>query len=248
MKLILLTFRFYRSALVLLSASVGLMAAGSAVTFTNGSLEDLDSSYSGLVGSDLMENAAATGWSTWGSTSPDWVVADGPEGLYNTPYGDYFALAGATGAFDVGVYREGVSQTITGLVVDETYEVSFSHANGLRWNPQGVGFWEGVGFAGGWQVLVDSSSIGLVASTNDNGTPSAPWTVDWQSSSLTFTATATSHDIHFIAYKPDSPSQDPTFQFLDEVNVVVVPEPSVALLGCMGAGLALRRRRKSPVN
>ena len=60
---------------------------------------------------------------------------------------------------------------------------------------------------------------------------------------MTFTATAASHDIWFVAFTPDGP-QAPTFQFLDEVAVAFVPEPStftLATLGLLSLG-CLRRK------
>lgn len=217
-----------------------LLASVDAYAVFNGSFEDLDSSYVNDAGWDQMNNAAATGWSTF--QSPDWMWSGGPADLYNTPDGTYFALGAATGSFAVGVYREGVYQSVSGLTIGEEYEISFSHANGLRYNAQSL-FYEGVGNAGGWQVLLDgTTSLGLVASSNDNSTPSDFFTPDWQTSSVTFTATATTHEVRFVAYKPDSASQDPTFQFLDSVDVGLVPEPSSLFLVGF-AGLMLFRRR-----
>lgn len=207
---------------------------------TNGSFEDLDASYVNLAGSDKMLGAAATGWDTFGSTSPDWVLSDGPEDLYFTPTGSHFAVGAATGTTG-SAYREGVSQSVSGFTIGEQYEISFSHANGL-WYDDNIDSYLGLGEAGGWQVILDGgTSIDFVASSNDNSTSSLLFTSAWESSEVIFTATAETHEILFLAYKPDGP-QDPTFQFLDNVAVQQVPEPaSLWIVGL--AGVLMMRRR-----
>lgn len=180
-----------------------LAAAIPASAVTNGSFDDLDASYVNEPGWDLQSDAAATGWSKF--QSPDWMLSGGPQDLYASPDPDLFALGAATGAFDTGVYREGIFQTVTGLTPGQEYAIGFRHAN-------------------------------------DNSTASDFFTADWQTNSVNFTATAASHEIRFVAYKPDSPLQDPTFQFLDSVTLSVVPEPSaLAIVGVAGL-LTLRRR------
>ena len=159
---------------------VSFITPAKAATVVNGSFEDLDASYLNTPGWDHMVDATGTAWTKF--NSPDWMLSDGPENLYSASHAQHFALGGATGTFAGGVYREGVSQVVSGFTVGETYEVSFSHANGLRYNAQTL-LHEGVGTIGGWQILVDSTSLGLFASTNDNSLPTLAWTSDWQSSS-----------------------------------------------------------------
>lgn len=219
-----------RTCLALLVSSV-LITPAMAVPLVNPSFEDLSASYVDIAGADRMEGAAADGWSV-ALNSPGWYWGEGPNNLWNTPYGDHFAMGAATGQTG-SAYREGVSQSVSGLSIGATYEISFSHANGLFFNPGSPGFYEGVGTPGGWEVLIDGSSILLAASTNDNSVAALEHTSDWQTSTATFSATSTTHEIQFIAYKPDG-SQDPTFQFLDEVSVTVVPEPSTLMLSLLG--------------
>ncbi len=189
-----------------------------AASFVNGSFENLAPSYVDVPGADHMNNAAADGWLI-ALNSPDWFWGEGPEGLWNTPYGDHFMLGAATGFVAGGVYREGIHQVVSGLTPGEDYSISFSHANGLYFDPDPTpGFYEGMGTTGGWQVLVDGNSVLVTSSTNDNSIAAPEHTTEWDTSSVTFTATATSHDIWFVAWKPDGP-QSPTFQFLDAVEI-----------------------------
>jgi hypothetical protein len=104
-----------------------------------------------------------------------------------------------------------------------------------------------VGTVGGWQVLIDTASILLTNSTNDNSTAALDHTTDWQNSSVNFTATDTSHDFWFAAWRPGDGSQNQaiTFQWIDHVSINPTPEPTTALLGALAGFLTLTRRRRS---
>lgn len=210
-----------------------------AATIVNGSFENLTLSYVNTAGSDSMSNAVADGW-TISTNSPDWFLgAPGPSNRWSTPWGDFFAV-GAAG--ELG-YREGLSQTITGLTVGSFYRIEFQQANGMLYDQ---GSYIGAGNTGGWEVLIDGSSVLSSGSLNDNSIPATPFPVagtDWNLSSVIFQATATSQDLEFLAYT-DSPT-DPTFQFLDSVIITEsqIPEPETALLFAFG-GLALLGRRR----
>lgn len=220
-----------KRACLALIVSFTFITPASAVTLVNPSFEDLSASYVDIVGADRMEGVAPDGWSI-ALNSPGWYWGEGPSNLWNTPFGDHFAMSAATGQTG-SAYREGISQSVSGLSIGTTYEITFSHANGLFYNPGSSAFYEGVGNTGGWEVLIDGSSVLLASSTNDNSVAALEHTSDWQTSTATFAATATTHEIQFIAFKPDGP-QDPTFQFLDDVSVTAVPEPSTLLLGLFG--------------
>jgi hypothetical protein len=215
-----------------------------AASFVNGSFEDLTASYVDVPGADHMNTAAADGWLI-ALNSPDWFWGEGPEGLWHTPFGDHFMLCAATGFVAGGVYREGIRQVVTGLTVGEDYSIRFRHANGLYFDPDPApGSYDGVGTTGGWQVLIDSVSVLVTSSTNDNSTVAPEHTTEWESSSVVFTATATSHDIWFVAWKPDGP-QMPTFQFIDSVVLESV-EP-VPTLGNWGLLLLVAALGAAPV-
>ncbi|MFT5442133.1 MAG: hypothetical protein ACI8W3_001175 [Myxococcota bacterium] len=193
-------------------------SAADAASFTNGSFEDLTSSYVDSPGADHMNGGVADSWLV-GMNSPDWFWGEGPEGLWTTPFGDHFMMCAATGFVDGGVYREGINQVVSGFTPGEDYTIGFHHANGLYFDPNPFpGGYIGVGTTGGWQVLVDGGSVLVASSTNDNSIAAPEHPTEWDASSVTFTATAASHDISFVAWTPDGPSL-PTFQFLDAVTV-----------------------------
>jgi hypothetical protein len=221
--------------LVLLAAAAvtGTFPLG-AVTLLNGSFENLSSSYSNTAGTDSMSGVAADGWSV-STNTPDWFLgAPGPAGLWFTPWGDFFAVGAAT---DAG-YREGISQTISGLTIGQNYAISFQQANGLLFDQAS---YVGAGTVGGWEVLIDGISVLSSPSTNDNSVPFPAFTTEWSPASALFEATATSQTIEFLAY--GGSGVNPTFQFLDSVSVDAVPEPSTSLLVVFG-GLALILRRR----
>ncbi|BCX48968.1 hypothetical protein HAHE_28760 [Haloferula helveola] len=215
-----------------------------AVTVVNGSFENLTSAYVDIPGADRDGNAAADGW-TISAESPDWFWGEGPEGLWETNWGDYFMNGASTGP----TYREGFSQTISGFTIGATYTLNFSHANGLFFNPGTPGFYEGVNVPGGWEVLLNGSSLYLADSVNSNAVAAPDHTTDWFTRNIDFVATAETIEIEFLAYKnPQVGGQDPTFQFLDNVSITTVPEPGCAVLCVAGLLLSVRRRRTGVIS
>ena len=211
----------------------------SAATLVNGSFENLSASFV-LGPGDRMAGATADGWSIL-SESPDWLLgAPGPSGRWFTPWGDFFTVGAAEGAG----YREGVSQTITGMTVGTFYRIEFQQANGLLFDQ---GSYLGVGNTGGWEVRIDGTPILTSASLNDNSTPTLPFPggTDWNLGSVLFQATATSQDLEFLAY--GGSAVNPTFQFLDSVIITEsqIPEPGPMVLALLALGGFLVRRRRA---
>lgn len=213
-------------------------SVANAASLANGSFEDLTASYVDLGGADRMPGGVADGWMI-GLNSPDWFWGEGPGGLWNTPFGDHFMMGAANGFVDTGVYREGINQVVSGFTPGEDYTISFHHANGLFFEPNPFpGNYIGVGTAGGWEVLIDGGPVLVASSTNDNSTTALEHTADWDASSVTFTATAASHDISFVAWAPDGPFA-PSFQFLDAVTIEAAPEPPAPVPALGNPGLLL---------
>lgn len=207
------------------------------VTFSNGSFENLTSSYANIAMEDRDDNAASDGWDI-SSESPDWMWGEGPESRWNTPWGDHFVL----GAANSTGFREGVSQSVSGFTVGASYELTFSHANGLYYTTS-MGY-EGVGRPGGWEVKLDGVTLTLADSANAISSVSLEHTSDWFTREIEFVALQETIEFEFLAYlNPQVSGQGATFQYLDNVSVTGVPEPSLGLLAAIGILLSCGRRR-----
>jgi hypothetical protein len=226
-----------RSLTPIALAAVVMIFPGSlkGVTLVNGSFEDLSAPFFSSPGGDIMSNVAADGW-TVATNSPDWFyAAPGPGALWSTDWGDYFTMGAAS-----GTYREGVSQTVTGMTVGQNYEIAFHQANGLLFEQ---GSYVGTANVGGWEVFLDGISVLSSPSLNDNSTSSLDFPGTWSTGSVIFEATAASQTLEFRAYDIGT---GPTMQFLDNVtiNATQIPEPSaVLLIALSGAGILVQRRR-----
>lgn len=139
-------------------------------------------------------------------------------------------------ASDPAYYPATLSQTVSGLTIGTSYTLTFDYALGQQVNYTGANsdYWQ-VGF--GNDTL--NSSVLSIAQGGFSG---------WQTATMTFTATAASEALTFLA-KTSSPGQPP-FMLLDGVTLdaTTVPEPSTLSLMLGGIGLAgmlaWRRRAK----
>jgi len=130
-----------------------------------------------------------------------------------------------------GVYQQAISQTINGLVVGAQYSLTFYQAGAQQ-----------AGFTGAttdkWQVTFGSQ----VRNSTIMSVPSGG-VVAWNQQSMSFTATATSQVLSFLAIGTPNNAQPP-FALLDGVRLI--PEPaSIALLGVGIIGVAGMRRRRA---
>jgi len=180
----------------------------------------------------------------------------GPASQYALP--DSSNFVGMDGTAQVGP----LSQTIGGLVSGDQYAVSFKWAGA-----QQMGFDGGVSCAGTsnptatncttdqWDVFLGTVpsivnnqpatyTTGQELSTNVITVPNNGF-VTWMSQTLTFTASAASETLSFVAQ--GSPNGAPPFALLADVSMTQVPEPAtvaILLTGIAGLGLAGLRRRK----
>jgi hypothetical protein len=136
---------------------------------------------------------------------------------------------------DADFQQAALSQTITGLVVAESYTVGFWWAGAQQ-----------TGFTGPtmeqWQVSLGSET----QSTTLAMIPQAGFT-GWMYQTFTFTATSTSEVLSFFA---DGSPGEPPFALLDGITLTAVPEPStwaMMLIGFGGLGFAAYRRRRGAV-
>ena len=176
-----------------------------------------------------------------GSTSADQGGANGQFGnvqLWGTNNGGVDAITpspdggnfvASDGAFQV----QPIEQTINGLVVGDSYRVSFDWAAAQQYSYTGP--------------TTDQWSVSLGGQTED--TP----VIDldshsfsgWESESLVFTATSSSEVLSFLANGTPG-SSEPPFALLDGVQLNQTPEPGTLtflLTGGLAGFGALNRRR-----
>lgn len=140
--------------------------------------------------------------------------------------GDYI---GADGAFEVSA----ITQTITGLVVGDTYAVSFAWAGAQQASFTGPTTDE-------WTV-----SLGATSHTTPVVSLLTEGASAWMTQTFDYVATSSSEVLSFLA--TGTPSGQPPFALLANVTVTNIPEPaSGALLAAGLVGIAVCVRRGRP--
>lgn len=159
-----------------------------------------------------------------------WGPNDGSNnGFTNSPTGGNFLASN-------GVYQAGpIQQIINGLVIGQSYLLSFDWAGAQQYNFSGV-------TTEGWQV-----SLGSQTFTTNMITNVSHGFTGWRTQTFTFTATAATEVLSFLA-KGTPPSGAPPFSLLDNVSLVAVPEPGTLWEMAIGAlalvGVVMFRRRR----
>jgi hypothetical protein len=223
----------YRKFLLGAAAALVVAAspAGAVNLVTNGSFETTTRTDKGGFSDNVP------GWSGGqGLTFIDFPgTADDPS-KYLTVYGPFPVTSPDGGNFVEAdadpTYAVAISQTISGLTIGEQYVVNFFQAAGQQ-----------AGFQGPtterWQVSFgNQSQLSSQFSLPEGGVG------PWQAQSMTFTATAVSQALSFLAL--GTPNGQPPIAFLDGVSLNAVPEPATWAMTLVGFGLmgsALRRRR-----
>jgi PEP-CTERM motif len=155
----------------------------------------------------------------------------------NSPAGGAFmALDGDPG------FSGPLEQTISGLTVGQTYQLSFYWAGGELFDRTGYQTIELTGSLG-------SSTFSTPTFTNHAGAGNPGDFSGWMLETFNITATATQETLSFLAVGTPA-SNLPPFALLDGVTLTAVPEPStwaMMLLGFGGLGYAAYRRRRTPV-
>ena len=226
---------------------------------TNGSFEN-----AGTLNSTNSELAptSTTGSAPWPSTLPGWAVTQpagqsgyidclvlggannmcgtsylGPGNVYATftvfpgvsPDGGNFLAADAD-----NLYSESIGQTVSGLTAGALYSLSFYQAGAQQ-----------KGFTGAthdqWQVTFG----GTTQTSTLMNVPDSSY-VAWMSQTMTFTATATSQTLTFLAV--GGPNGKPPMALIDGIALTQVPEPGAigAFVLCIAGLVGLRYRRARP--
>jgi hypothetical protein len=234
-----------RRWLVILGLACSLAVASTAATATilNGSFELADIPANSVARSEGSGQPNIQGWNLAGS--PD--LADSPLAQDGSQYLFLFGR----GSFAYA--PEGVDQVVA-TAIGQAYTLEFYVRGGSQSSWIGGNF--GSGFSetwldssagGGFDWTANSSNLTLAVSINDQVALSvvAPSTSQWTKFTLNFDGTG-SDKISFENLGDPGASADFTALSLDNVSLLLAPEPSTALLvslGLLALGAGLRQRR-----
>lgn len=186
-------------------------AAHASDLVTNG-----DFSLNGGAGQLNSGQTSITGWSTTGynflllSSNPQELISPADFQLPNDVTSNGFNFIAADGYFDAGP----ITQTVTGLNVGDTYDLTFDWAATQQ-----------VRFTGAstddWQVTLGSSTQ-TTSGYNLSGNGDQDFS-GWQSESMNFTATSTSEVLSFLA---KGSADVPPFLLVENVSLTDTSSPS----------------------
>jgi hypothetical protein len=211
------------------SLTSGLGQLGFNTDATDWSVPTPPGSYVFVFGPGTADTTGVPGqYGTLGLWGPGNGVANGLPST--SPNGGNFV--GMDGDFQQGA----LSQTINGLTVGQHYTVSFE--------------WAAAQQSAFFGATSDQWLVSLGSSTQSTPVASIPSQgfSGWMPASLTFTATASSEVLSFLASSPSA--GQPPFAVLDSVsmNTATVPEPATifsVLIGIIGFGVFARRRARA---
>jgi hypothetical protein len=239
--------------LLLVVLIIGVPAQGGIIDYvTNGSFESLITGNSlGAAGGYFCKTGSgctsnATGWtsncrnSSCGTgATPDSLLINGHNGsafngglgLYtgpDTPDGsNYIAFDGDS------TYNAYVSQTISGLVVGQTYTLTFDQAAAQQKGTTGPTTEQ-------WQISFGANQYLSTLMNN-----ASQGFVPWMKQTITITADSTSDTLKFLSL--GTPGGEPPVVLLDGVSLVDAPEPQTFALigiGFLAVSILTRRRRR----
>ena len=214
-------------ALAFLTMSGSALAAPNLVT--NGSFETTTLTGKGTFAGNV------TGWGGGSNLTYLDFPGTADNGTYLSVYGPFPSVSPDGGNFveadGLTTYSSAITQSINGLTVGTRYNVSFYQAAGQQATFKGP-------TTERWQVSLGSDTqLSSMFSLPQGGVG------PWQQQVLTFTATAVSEVLSFLAV--GSPTGAPPISFLDGVSLTAVPEPaSMAMLGASLVGFGMMRQRR----
>lgn len=213
----------FQSVLVAAFLAFGVSPSAHANLVVNGSFEDSSFGSPGGYTLGLVGNAVP-GWYIPSSdgTYP-WGLTNGAFGA-STPYGNQFFVLGeaATGV------EYTIQQTLTGLTVGATYNMSFAIASELNCCSE---------------AEVSYLSGSSTAPQNFFATNSGAYWTDWSTQNTSFVADSSTVTFQIKNVNPGSAGID---LGLDNVVITAVPEPETYAMLLVGLGLLgfIARRRK----
>jgi len=233
-----------KAALAIAALALGAAAtsAQASTLVTNGSFESISNGSGGVGEFDSSTYTTVTGWTSSGYNfifTPGSADTTGVQGSYGklelwgpnngsanglpatSPDGGNYVAA--DGAFQIGA----IQQTISGLVIGDTYTVGFWWAGAQQSGYDGTNTEQ-------WQVTLGSQTQATAVAPNANH-----GFTGWMYQTFNYTATGTSEVLSFLAV--GTPNGEPPFSLLDgvSVNMYTVPEPGTMSLLFSGLGLVV---------
>ena len=178
------------------------LPAFSAIVFVNPDLEGSSSSATVPTGwTSVSFDAPFSEATTTAGDDADVVGITGPDvagGIFGAAHSGFGFLGGAHGTVAAVVVQEGLQQTVSGFTVGEDYSFSFFQAN--------VGITSRRDTEGSWRVFANGLLVGTTIPTTTSlawDDPDKATALLWEERTATFTATAESMTLSFLAYDSD---------------------------------------------
>jgi hypothetical protein len=141
------------------------------------------------------------------------------------PSGSMFAIAS-----DPNHLNAAITQSLTGLVVGDRYQVTFNQASAQQYGYSGA-------FTAAWQVSLGGQT-GLSATMNNLSQQSTPWTTQ----TLDFIATSSTETLSFLSTA--SVGSNPPFLLLGDVGLDDIPEPASIGMTLLATALVIGAQRR----
>ena len=233
-------------SLILAASLATALPAFSAIVFINSGLEDSIASATLPTGWEIVPFDAPFSEATTATADDADVVGttgpNVPSGMFGAAHSGSSFVGGTHGTIAGVTVQEGLQQTVSGFTVGQDYTLSFFQAN--------VGITSRRDTEGGWRVFADGVLAGTTiptAATLAWDDPDKATALLWEERTVSFTATAESMTLSFLAYDSDGDiaGQNGVYMGIDSLSEITpVPEPSAVVLSFIAGAAFLRRRRR----
>lgn len=191
--------------------------------FLNGDLEGpasgtsvLPPNWQNVPFDDINCQAANAGWATPDLTDTIDISFSG--GILGRPYSGLTFISGMYGGDIVNYFfQEGIMQNVSGLEINKTYIINF-HQSVVKQD-------NALDKSGSWAIYIDTVLSGITAPTHSEAAYNSLSFI-WESRSITFTSTSTSHLIKFLPLDNDA---NGTFSMSDTAGALRMGIDAISL-------------------